>query len=137
MKAAICATSSSVPVLRMGTRTLSDSTAICEYLEETVPEPPLLPKGAESRYEVRRLVAWFDDKFYREVTENLLFERVTKRLARLGYPDGACLKAGSQNIRIHLDYTTFLLEGHNWLAGPKMTLAELTWLTSPSRLRMG
>lgn len=106
-------------------RALADSAAIFEYLEETVPEPPLLPQDALARAEVRRLVAWFDDKFNREVTGNLLFERVTKRIARLGYPDGACLKAGSQNIRVHLDYLTFLLEGHNWLAGPRMSIADL------------
>lgn len=106
-------------------RALADSSAIFEYLEETVPEPPLLPQEPLARAEVRRLVAWFDDKFNREVTQNLLFERITKRIARLGYPDGACLKAGSQNIRVHLDYLTFLLEGHNWLSGPRMTLADV------------
>lgn len=116
-----------VPVLVTDARrTLSGSTAIFEYLEETHPDPPLLPSVSLARAEVRRLVDWFDDKFNAEVTQNLLFERVTKRLARLGYPDGACLKAGSQNIRVHLDYMTFLLEGHNWLAGPKMTIADLT-----------
>ncbi|MDT8344063.1 MAG: glutathione S-transferase family protein [Thermohalobaculum sp.] len=107
-------------------RALSDSAAIFEYLEETVPEPPLLPQDALARAEVRRLVAWFDDKFNREVTQNLVFERITKRIAKLGYPDGACLKAGSQNIRVHLDYLTFLLEGHNWLAGPRITIADLS-----------
>ena len=105
---------------------LSESGAIFEYLEETVPEPALLPKDPVHRAEARRLTGWFDDKFNREVTENLLFERVTKRLARLGYPDGACLKAGSRNIRVHLDYLTYLLEGHNWLAGPWLTIADLT-----------
>ena len=29
-----------VPVLRMDTRVMSESQAICEYLEETVPSPP-------------------------------------------------------------------------------------------------
>jgi len=106
-------------------RTLAGSTAIVEYLEETVPEPALLPGNALQRAEARRLVDWFDDKFNREVTENIVHERVTKRLARSGYPDGACLKAGSRNIRLHLDYLTFLLESHNWLAGPKMTVADL------------
>ena len=106
-------------------QTLSESAAIFEYIEETVPEPPLLPTDPQQRAEVRRLTGWFDGKFNREVTENLLFERVTKRLARLGYPDGACLKAGSRSIRIHLDYMTFLLEGHNWLAGPRMTIADI------------
>jgi glutathione S-transferase len=103
-----------VPVLITAEgQALSESSGIFEYLEETVPEPPLMPRDPVQRAEVRRLVGWFDDKFNSEVTENLVFERVTKRMARLGYPDGACLKAGSQNIRVHLDYVTFLLEGHN------------------------
>ena len=104
---------------------LAGSQAITEYLEESFPDPALMPAEAEARAEVRRLIDWFDDKFNREVTENLLFERITKRQARIGYPDGACLKAGSQNIRVHLDYVTYLLEGHNWLAGPRMTLADI------------
>ncbi|MEM9044155.1 MAG: glutathione S-transferase family protein [Pseudomonadota bacterium] len=107
-------------------KSLAGSNAIAEYLEETVPEPPLLPADAAARAETRRLVDWFDDKFNREVTENLVFERVTKRMARLGYPDGACLKAGSKNIRVHLAYMTFLLEDHSWLSGKRMTLADLT-----------
>jgi len=105
---------------------LAESNAIFEYLEETVPEPPLMPKDPLARAETRRLVGWFDDKFNREVTDNLIFERVTKRIARLGYPDGAALKAGAKSIRVHLDYMTFLLEGHNWLAGPRMSIADIT-----------
>lgn len=104
---------------------LSESRAITGYLEEAYPEPPLMPTDRLERAEVRRLVAWFDDKFNREVTQNLLGERITKRLARTGYPDGQALKVGSKNIRVHLDYMTFLLEGHNWLAGSRMTMADL------------
>ncbi|MGF1503218.1 MAG: glutathione S-transferase family protein [Paracoccaceae bacterium] len=116
-----------VPVLLTDKgRALSGSVPIFEYVEEVHAEPALLPQGALARAEVRRLVDWFDDKFNREVTENMVFERVTKRLARIGSPDGACLKAGSQNIRVHLDYISYLLEGHNWLAGPRMTVADLT-----------
>lgn len=105
---------------------LADSNAIFEYLEESVPSPRLLPEDRLARAETRRLSAWFDDKFNREVTENLLYERVTKRIARLGYPDGASLKAGVQNIRVHLDYMTFLLEAKDWMAGAKLTIADLT-----------
>ncbi len=104
---------------------LAESRSIVGYLEDTNPEPPLMPTAPEARAEVRRLVAWFDDKFNREVTENLLHERVTKRLSRSGYPDGQCLKAGSKNIRVHFDYMTFLFEGNNWLAGNRMTIADL------------
>lgn len=88
-----------VPVLvTSGGSVLSESRAIIGYLEDTCPEPPLMPTDPLARAEVRRLVAWFDDKFNREVTENLLHERVTKRLSRTGYPDGQCLKAGSRNV---------------------------------------
>ena len=50
---------------------LADGTAIVEYLEETVPEPPLLAGTPAERAEVRRLVGWFDGKFDAEVTRNL------------------------------------------------------------------
>ena len=63
---------------------LSDSGAICEYLEETGPAPRLLPTDPVDRAEARRLVAWFDDKFHREVTVNLVYERVNKRLMKAG-----------------------------------------------------
>ena len=115
-----------VPVLiTERNRSLAGSNAIAEFLEETAPEPPLLPSDPASRAETRRLIDWFDDKFNREVTENFVFERVTKRMARLGHADGACLKAGSRNIRVHLDYMTWLLENHSWLSGKRMTLADL------------
>ena len=104
---------------------LAESRAITGYLEDTYAEPPLMPSTPVARAEVRRLVAWFDDKFNREVTENLLYERVTKRLARTGYPDGQCLKAGSRNIRVHLDYMTYILEGNNWLAGNRLSMADI------------
>ena len=113
-----------VPVLKMGNRTMADSTAICEYLEETQPNPPLLPRGAEQRYEARRLVAWFDDKFYSEVTAKLLGERVFRKVMGTGYPDSANVKAGAKAIRMHLDYMTTLLDERRWLAGNEMTLAD-------------
>ena len=45
-----------VPVLKIDDLVLADSTAIFEYLEETDPEPPLLPKDPALRAEARRLV---------------------------------------------------------------------------------
>ena len=113
-----------VPILRMGQRTMSESQAICEYLDEVVPEPPLMPRGAEARFEVRRLCAWFDDKFHDEVTSKLLYERVNKKLAKAGYPDSKNVKFGSGRIKYHLDYMAWLLEHRRWLAGDVMTLAD-------------
>lgn len=113
-----------VPVLKIGGRHLSESSAICEYLEELHPEPPLLPDTPDGRYEVRRLVSWFDDKFHEEVTSRLLYERVNKKLMGRGYPEARAVKAGAQAIKFHLDYMAHLLDERRWLAGDQMTLAD-------------
>jgi glutathione S-transferase len=115
-----------VPVLKIDARMLSESQAICEYLDESVPQPPLMPRDADGRYEVRRLCAWFDDKFQSEVTSKLLHERVNKKVMGQGYPDSKNVKAGSQRIKGHIDYMTQLLDERRWLAGDVMTLADLT-----------
>ncbi|MFN3936816.1 MAG: glutathione S-transferase family protein [Gemmobacter sp.] len=113
-----------VPVLRLDGRTLSESQAICEYLDETHPAPPLLPRDPDGRYEVRRLCAWFDDKFHDEVTSKLVYERVNKKIMGQGYPESRAIKFGASRIKYHLDYMGWLLEGRRWLAGDAMTLAD-------------
>ncbi|HHL22664.1 MAG TPA: glutathione S-transferase family protein [Aliiroseovarius sp.] len=112
-----------VPVLQMGSRTMAESAAICEYIEEQNPEPPLMPGRAEGRYEVRRLVGWFDDKFQHEVTANLLYERVHKKIMGMS-PDSRNIKEGARAIKYHLDYMGWLLDQRRWLAGDTMTLAD-------------
>lgn len=113
-----------VPVLKADGLVLAESSAICEYLEEIHPLPPLMPATPIARAEVRRLVFWFDDKFHREVTANLLYERVNKKIMQSGYPDSKNVKAGARNIRFHLDYMGWLLEQRRWLAGDRLTLAD-------------
>jgi glutathione S-transferase len=113
-----------VPILRYEQRMLAESQAICEFLDEVHPEPPLMPEDPAGRYEVRRVCAWFDDKFHAEVTSNLLYERVNKKIMGRGYPDSQKIKAGSARIKYHLDYMGWLLEHRRWLAGNTMTLAD-------------
>ncbi|MEM9012346.1 MAG: glutathione S-transferase family protein [Pseudomonadota bacterium] len=113
-----------VPVLQIDGIALSDSDAIFEYLEETRPDPPLLPQKPAERAEARRLVAWFDDKFHREVTSNLLYERVNRKLMKSGYPDSAKIKAGLRNIKFHIDYLGWLVDERRWLAGEVLTIAD-------------
>jgi len=113
-----------VPVLRLDGIMMAESAAICEYIEETRPEPSLLPTDPEQRLEVRRLVTWFDDKFHHEVTSKLLYERVNKKMMKAGYPDSKNVKAGARAIKFHLGYLTWLLDHRRWLAGDTMTLAD-------------
>jgi len=116
---------SDVPVLVDGDGFALSGGAIAEYLDETVPEPPLIGVDALERAEVRRLVAWFDGKFAHEVTDNLVGEKVMKRFLGFGEPDSAAIRAGHANIRTHLDYIAFLIERRSWLAGERLSLADI------------
>ena len=114
-----------VPVLEDGPRVVADSGVICEYLEEAHPDPTLLGRGAEQRAETRRLVAWFDAKFNREVTDLLWREKLVKRLKSGAVPNSAAVRAGLTNIRGHLGYIAWLCERRNWLAGDGFSLADI------------
>jgi glutathione S-transferase len=113
-----------VPVLKIDGKTMAESTPICEWLDEAHPEPSLIPRDRDARYEVRRLVAWFDDKFHDEVTSKLLYERVNKKVMKQGFPDSGNVKSGAKAIKFHLDYMAWLLDRRRWLAGDVMTLAD-------------
>ncbi|MCT8268321.1 glutathione S-transferase family protein [Afifella sp. JA880] len=104
-----------------------------EYLDETrgfaLDEHRLLPASADGRAEVRRLLDWFLGKFDPEVTVYLAEERVIKReMSRLGMdssPDSSLLRAGRANIRMHLRYIDHLIVEQSWLAGDRMSYADL------------
>lgn len=115
-----------VPVLiETDGTTLANSNVICEYLEEVYPEVNLLGHDPVQRAETRRLVGWFDVKFNREVTDNLVGEKLMKRFLHLGEPSGPSIRAGHANIHYHLDYIGYLTDKRNWLAGDNFSLADL------------
>ena len=117
----------SVPVLlEPGGPALSGSNVISEFLDEIHPEPPLIGRHPLERAEVRRIVDWFDDKFNKEVTENLVGEKVMKRFLGLGAPDSKAIRAGHSNISTHVSYISYLVERRKWLAGNELTLADIT-----------
>lgn len=106
------------------------ATPICEYLEETYPAIPMLPATPVERAEVRRLIDWFDRKFAAEVSDGLIFEKVTRRFLGAaeggGAPEMGVVRAALHNLRYHLDYICYLMETRSWLAGDKLTLADLS-----------
>jgi glutathione S-transferase len=105
---------------------LAESTAIAEYVDEVYRERLLIGINPVDRAEVRRLVAWFDVKMNHEVTENLLGEKLMKRLLGVGQPNSAAIRAGKANIGYHLDYIGYLIERRRWLGGDHFSLADIT-----------
>ena len=116
---------SEAPVLVDGSLVVCDSQAITDHLEEAHPGPGLLGQGKAQRNETRRLTAWFDTKFNREVTELLWREKLVKRWARRGFPRSEVVREGAQSIRFHLAYIDHLYQGRKWLAGDELSLADI------------
>ena len=106
---------------------------IAEYLDETrgveIGEQRLLPREPGPRVEVRRLMNWFNDKFFAEVSGPLTMERLYKRQMPVssggGSPDTEAIRAARHNMRYHLAYIGWLVRTRDWLAGPRMSYADL------------
>ena len=102
---------------------------ITEYLAETRDPGLLMPETPRDRAEVRRLVAWFDQKFNLEVSVNLVTEKIDRRFMPRemggGPTNAAAVRAGLANIRHHLNYVGYLARQQNWLAGENMSYADL------------
>ncbi len=106
-------------------RVLSETVAICEYLEEKHPKPPLIGRTPEERAETRM----WQRRLEFAITENLyngfrfaeglaMFERRVHVL-----PEAAAgLKATAREKLAWLDG---LLEGREWIAGTRFTLADI------------
>jgi len=115
-----------VPVLlEVDGTSLPGAQVIAEYLDEAYPDPPLIGATPLDRAETRRLVAWFDVKFRREVSANLLDEKVMKRFLGLGQPNSSAIRAGHANVHYHLDYVAWLCDRRRWLAGEDFSLADI------------
>jgi glutathione S-transferase len=123
-----------IPVLMAdGEPAIPGAGIIAEYIEETSGatrgDDRLLPAAAGERVEVRRLASWFNDKFNREVSGILVTERVFKRHMTKeqggGAPDTEALRVARHNIRYHMAYLGWLVRTRDWLAGDRLSLADL------------
>jgi glutathione S-transferase len=116
-----------VPVLVEGDGfALTDSTAICEYIQEIKPHPNLLGEDAKARAETRRLAGFFDRVFYQDVGMTLVAEKALKRLRGAGTPDAVTIRQGYVALDEHMKHVNWLAEQRNWLASDRLSLADIT-----------
>lgn len=125
-----------LPVLQIseGPVVLCGAYAIAEFIGEEIARHPvdnrafvMFPGTREHRAEVRRLVDWSNRKLEREVTRELLAQKVIGRLSpsRAGAPDTEVMRAIRANLRYHMSYFSFLADQRRWLGGEDMSFADL------------
>lgn len=115
-----------LPIFLSDGNVIAGNYAITEYLEEFNKDVKLLPDDIKARAETRRLIEWFDDKFYREVYRNIVPEKIHKRFSKGAAPDSKILKIGLNNINFHLEYIDWLCERRSYLAGEDFGWADIT-----------
>jgi glutathione S-transferase len=124
-----------LPVLQLdGGPAVCGAYAISEYLAEDAGRQmgdaraiSLLPDGREARAEVRRLIDWFHRKLDREVTRELMAERVYPCLSggHVEPPEVDALRAIRANLRHHMSYVEHLADRRHWLGGDELSYADL------------
>jgi len=85
----------------------------------------MIPGNAAARGEIRRLVAYFDEKFYGDVVGPLLYERALKRIVHRAPPDAGVLRQAMKAVNDHLDYVDYLVGSRRWIGGQLLSLADL------------
>ncbi|MAU94467.1 MAG: glutathione S-transferase [Fulvimarina sp.] len=113
-----------------------------EYLDETrgafQRDKRLMSEKPLERAEARRLTEWFLKKMESEVTRYLIRERVFKLEMRPedggGAPDASAIRAARANLKHHLRYLGWLVEERDWLAGPRLSYADMAAAASLSTL---
>ncbi len=114
-----------------GAPPIPGASIIAEYLDErhgdALGERRLLPTSTNERIEVRRLMSWFNEKFFEEATGLLVTERIYKRFMDNGgsAPVAEIIRAAQTNVRYHLAYVGWLAKTRNYLAGDRLTYADL------------
>jgi len=114
-------------------RPVPGAAIIAEYLDEAygaeMGPRRLMPETIAERVEVRRLMAWFNEKFFEEVSHPLVAERIYKRFMSEehggGPPSADVMRAAKANARYHLAYIGWLAQTRNFLAGDRPTYADL------------
>ncbi|MGB3624461.1 MAG: glutathione S-transferase family protein [Henriciella sp.] len=101
------------------------SQAICEYLEDAISNPRLLPFIANERAEARRLWRWSEDSFA-EVNATLLTERVNQWVRRSSETNTASLRAGVHALKSKMTFLNGLAEARPYMAGRALTMADLS-----------
>lgn len=123
-----------IPVLLAeGDVPISGGTVIAEYVDETrgvlKRDRRLFADSSLDRAEIRRLIDWYLGKAENEVTRHLVRERVFKPLMPAGEgggsPEAAVIRTARSNLKQHVKYTNWLAGTRNWLAGDKITYADM------------
>jgi glutathione S-transferase len=116
-----------IPVLvDLNGTTIAESSAIAEYLQDAYPTLSIYPEDIAQRAEARRIAAWIDDRFSREVSLVLAFEKALKRYYnKSSSPHSGLIREAKARINFYLDHISWFVDRRRWLAGETFSIADI------------
>ena len=150
-----------VPTLLHDGNAIIESTLICEYLDQTFPEPPLVPVSAYARSQMRRWSKHIDEGVFeatREISFSAMFrdkmqgmtqEQRDGRFRNIGdpgrrarmistYEQGCDSPFVEQGIfafeKLFQEMEDALAAGQDWLVGTSFTLGDINVMPFAARL---
>ena len=115
-----------VPVLLIDKiNPICGASVIVEWLEDIQDVPNLIGEDPLAKAEARRILNWFSKKFYKEVEEFIVYEKIIKGFIGKGQPNSNTLRVGRKNLKIHVDYVNWLSKQRDWLAGKHFSIADI------------
>lgn len=98
---------------------------IIEYLQEKYPSFNLMDEEVDNKVEIRRLLSWFNEKFYSEVTKILIDEKIIRLMLRAGGPKTEHIRIAKSNLIHHLNYMNSLLNRRGFIALDALSMADI------------
>jgi glutathione S-transferase len=113
-----------VPILEDGDFVLWESNAMLGYLAAKAGRTDLAPTAVRERAEVDRWMSWGLAHFASAIRK-VAFERIVKKLAGLGAPDEAMVKAGAEEFAVWANVLDQSLGNKEYLCG-RLTIADFS-----------
>ena len=98
---------------------------LIEYFAEKYSAVDLMPETIEAKSEMRRMLAWFNNKFYKEVSNYVLEEKLIRPITTNESPRTAILRAAKINLKYQLRYLSYLIEQRGFFAIDRFTFADI------------
>ena len=113
---------SKVPILEDGDFVLWESNAMLGYIADKAGRADLAPTSPRERAEVDRWTSW-EGAHFGPAIRKVAFERIVKKLAGLGAPDEAAVKAGIEEFAARASVLEQSLGTKEYLCG-RLTIAD-------------
>ncbi len=100
---------------------------VIEYLHEQYHIFDFASQETDVRCEIRRLLQWLNDKFYREVTKIVIDQKIISSVSKNTGPNTEFLRAAKANLVYHFNVLSDLLELRGFLASNNISTADISF----------